>query len=151
MMTKHLNTEEELQNFAGSLAKLTPDNIIIYLDGPLGAGKTTFSRGFLRGLGYQEKVKSPTYTLVEPYEVSGKKIFHFDLYRLQDVNELEHIGIHDYFSQNAIFLIEWPEKGDPLLPPADLSCHFSFEDHGRVIKINAHTLRGEEVLKDAAL
>ena len=144
------STEDEMLAFAGELAKAISGNAIIFLQGPLGAGKTTFTRGFLRALGYHAKVKSPTYTLVEPYEIADKKIFHFDLYRLTNSHELEQIGIRDYFAQDAICLIEWPEKGFPLLPNADLICHFAFNDKGREISIESTSDKGKEILKHYA-
>ncbi len=150
-MIRFLPSELELLAFAAQLANAIDHSAIIFLYGPLGAGKTTLTRGFLQGLGYHEKVKSPTYTLVEPYEVAGKKIFHFDFYRLHDAKELEHIGIQDYFSQAAICLIEWPEKGVPLLPQADLSCYIAFKNQGRELRLEANSEQGEEIIKRLAL
>jgi tRNA threonylcarbamoyladenosine biosynthesis protein TsaE len=138
-------TENDMLAFSSALSPKIQPGTIIFLQGPLGAGKTTFTRGFLRGLGYQAKVKSPTYTLVEPYSLAHQTIFHFDLYRLQDPRELEHIGIHDYFRPEAICLIEWPEKGFPYLPSADLICTITPNQQGREIQIDALTLRGESV------
>lgn len=119
---------------------------IIFLHGPLGAGKTTFSRGFLRGLGYSGTVKSPTYTLVESYVFETVTVFHFDLYRVNDPHELEYMGIRDYFLPNTISLIEWPECGGELLPAPDLSCYIALQPSGREIKIVANSTRGEEIL-----
>jgi len=144
---KYFANEVELLHFSGELAKIIPSGTIIYLLGPLGAGKTTFTRGFLRGLAYQAKVKSPTYTLIEPYEIADKQIFHFDLYRLHDAKELEQIGIHEYFNERTICLIEWPEKGFPLLPAADLLCFIDFQDDGRKLRVEAQSERGEKILK----
>lgn len=144
----HLATEDAQLVFGGHLAKVIQDGTVIFLHGPLGAGKTTLTRGFLRGLGYEGKVKSPTYTLVEPYEVADKKIFHFDLYRLNHAEELEHIGINEYFSAESICLIEWPEKGFPLLPPSDIDCYISINQQGRDVRLQAHSAKGAQVLHD---
>ena len=118
-----LNNEEDTQNLAQVLAQHFTTGVI-YLIGDLGAGKTTLSRYFLQSLGHQGAVKSPTYTLVEPYHVQGKDIFHFDLYRLNDPYELELMGIRDYLdTPNALFLFEWPSKGGDEIPPAELIIH----------------------------
>ncbi len=147
MKIKHLATEKDTTDFAAQLATIIPSSTIIFLEGSLGAGKTTFTRGFLRALGVTSKIKSPTYTLVEPYEIAGKKIFHFDLYRLVDANELEQIGIRDYFAQEAICIIEWPEKGSPLLPAADIVCHITFAASGRKLSMQATSEKGEQILQ----
>lgn len=144
---KILMTENDMLIFAKQFAQAVNEGAIIFLHGELGAGKTTFVRGFLRGLGYEGKVKSPTYTLVEPYEINGKQIFHFDLYRLQDAKELEHIGIEEYFSISNTCLIEWPEKGFPLLPEPDLNCYIDTIDSGRELRIESHTSRGEAIIQ----
>ena len=109
-------------------------------------GKTTLARGFLRRLGHAGKVKSPTYTLVESYDISGKKFFHFDLYRLNRAEELYDIGIEEYFSNETICLIEWPEKGFPILPPADLLINIAIKAQVREINIQAGTLKGEGMI-----
>ena len=115
-----LNNEQDTQNLAQVLATQFRSGVI-YLIGDLGAGKTTLSRYFLQHLGHQGAVKSPTYTLVEPYQIQGQDIFHFDLYRLNDPYELELMGIRDYLeTPNALFLFEWPSKGGDEIPPADL-------------------------------
>lgn len=138
--------ESDMLSFASALAKGTKENAIIYLFGPLGAGKTTFTRGFLRGLGFTGKVKSPTYAVVEPYDIQGRKIFHFDFYRIKDAKELEFIGIEDYFSEPAICLIEWPEKGFPMLPDPDLACYIAFAEGGREVCLKAHSALGLTIL-----
>ncbi|VVC75033.1 tRNA threonylcarbamoyladenosine biosynthesis protein TsaE [Aquicella siphonis] len=145
--TTHLTNEGATLAFGVRLAQAVKSGVILYLDGQLGAGKTTLTRGFLRGLGYQGKVKSPTFTLVEPYEVSGKKIFHFDFYRLDHPEELMHIGIAEYFDPGSVCLIEWPEKGYPVLPEADLICHIAIEPEGRSLRLEARSQRGDEILK----
>lgn len=107
---------------------------VIYLEGELGAGKTTFARGVIQQFGITSRVKSPTYTLVEPYTIREIRIYHFDFYRLGDPEELEYIGARDYFAEGALCLIEWPERGQPLVPPADLTVRISFESIGRRVE-----------------
>lgn len=115
-----LNNEQDTQNLAQILAQHFTTGVV-YLIGDLGAGKTTLTRHYLQHLGHQGSVKSPTYTLVEPYQVKGHDIFHFDLYRLNDPYELELMGIRDYLeTPNALFLFEWPSKGGDEIPAADL-------------------------------
>lgn len=140
-------SESEMLRLGRKLAKATANQLILFLYGPLGAGKTTFVRGFLRELGYQDKVKSPTYTLVEPYHLPQCDVFHFDFYRLNATNELEHIGIHEYFSTPAICLLEWPEKALPLLPSPDLACYITFVDQAREVRLQAYSALGESILK----
>lgn len=102
------------------LAKLLSGHGTVFLDGDLGSGKTTLTRGLLRAMGYKGAVKSPTFTIVEPYEIGEYKIYHFDLYRLEDPEELEYIGFDDFFENEPLCLIEWPEKGVGYLPEGDL-------------------------------
>lgn len=145
-LIKTIELETDMLDLGGELAVAMTQGAVIYLHGDLGAGKTTLTRGFLRRLGHEGKVKSPTYTLVEPYELAGRHVYHFDFYRLETAQELEHIGIHDYFFPNAICLIEWPQKGFPLLPPADLACYIEIRDKSREVRIEACTLLGETIL-----
>ena len=114
-MRKYLNSAEETEQFGAELFKSMPSKSLIFLYGDLGAGKTTLVRGFLRAAGYNGAVKSPTYTLVEEYTIGRRKIFHFDLYRVADPEELEWIGIRDYFDQDSVCFIEWPDKGKGFL------------------------------------
>ena len=115
-----VHTEEDTAKFAQQFAQQLRAPQVIYLQGDLGAGKTTLVRYILQALGHDGVVKSPTYTLVEGYEVGDTKVQHFDLYRLNDPHELEFIGIDDYFTEQTIAFIEWPEKGQGLIPPADV-------------------------------
>jgi tRNA threonylcarbamoyladenosine biosynthesis protein TsaE len=120
--------------------------LTIWLQGDLGAGKTTFARGFLHGLGYEGVVKSPTYTLVEPYEpVPGLHCYHFDLYRLIDAEELEFTGARDYFDDNSLCLIEWPEKAAACLPAPDIQCQLVLKNTGRQMTLIPGTDHGRAV------
>jgi len=120
---------------------------IVYLEGDLGSGKTTFSRGWIQSLGHKGAVKSPTYTLVEPYQLNVGSVYHFDLYRLADPEELEYIGVRDYFDSSSLCLIEWPQKGVGFLPQPDLHLTFSYQDVGRRLQIEAFTPTAKTALQ----
>lgn len=118
---------------------------IIYLLGDLGAGKTTLTRGFMRGFGYQGAVKSPTYTLVEPYEFTLCNIYHFDLYRLSAAEEVSYLGTEDYFSSENLCLIEWAERGKGVIPEPDLSLELVPSYKGRELRSYPSSDRGEQI------
>jgi tRNA threonylcarbamoyladenosine biosynthesis protein TsaE len=131
-----LSDNEATQQFGARLWELLPKKSLIFLHGDLGAGKTTLVRGLLRAAGVTGAIKSPTYALIEEYDVSERKIFHFDLYRLADSEELEWIGIDDYLNQNALCFIEWSEKGAGVLPAANVNITLTSQDSGRLVKID---------------
>ncbi|MGJ0483678.1 MAG: tRNA (adenosine(37)-N6)-threonylcarbamoyltransferase complex ATPase subunit type 1 TsaE [Methylomicrobium sp.] len=134
-MQRYLDSTEATERFGAALWRLLPSKCLVFLYGDLGAGKTTLVRGFLQAAGHLGAVKSPTYTLVEEYQVGERKIYHFDLYRLADPEELEWIGIRDYLEEESICLVEWPGMGKGMLPAADVSIRLGVQDAGRLIDI----------------
>lgn len=137
MIQKFLADTEATEAFGKQLWQQLPEKCVVFLHGDLGAGKTTLVRGFLRAAGFSGAVKSPTYTLVEDYNVNGRKIFHFDLYRLTDPEELEWIGIRDYFDDNAVCFIEWPTQGEGYLPKADKVITLTAQGEGRIVQMQS--------------
>jgi tRNA threonylcarbamoyladenosine biosynthesis protein TsaE len=108
--------------------------VVVHLGGPLGAGKTTLARGLLAGLGHTGRVRSPTFTLLEPYELPGCLVIHLDLYRLADPAELDYLGLHDLLSPGSLVLVEWAERGGDRLPGPDLQITLDYDEPGRVAR-----------------
>ena len=141
--TKHF---EETALLGEKLAKIVSPGDLIFLQGDLGSGKTTFMRGFLRGLDFMGKVKSPSYTLLEQYYLK-LTINHFDLYRFKDQNEWEDAGFNEFMNNTDVNVIEWPEKAINVIPQSDLTVGFSYKNEdSRNISIISNTLRGKECI-----
>ena len=138
------NTEAML-TLGHKLAKKSIAECVIFLQGPLGAGKTTLIRGLLQGLGYDSAVKSPTYTLVETYALPTHTIYHWDMFRIKDPEELEFMGIRDYSQEPAWWLVEWPEQVVEMLPKADLTITIEVEGTGRQVLLEPHTAKGQQL------
>ncbi len=144
----HLKSESVTLALGVKISPILRPGLIIFLKGNLGSGKTTFTRGILRGLGYKGKVKSPTYNLVELYKIYRLYFYHFDFYRFTDPEEWEEAGFREYFNKNSICLVEWPEKAEKLLPIPDIEISFTINEMGRDIEIQAGTEVGRQCLKD---
>jgi len=138
-MKNLIRSADEMEATGAALVNDLHAPAVIYLHGDLGAGKTTLVRGALRGLGYQGLVKSPTFTLVETYSFSKLEVYHFDLYRISDPEELDYIGIREFCSGSNICFIEWPNLGKPLVPRATLEIYIEYVPEGRQISITKHT------------
>lgn len=145
-----IHDEAEMLALGGRLAQVCNDAIVIYLHGQLGAGKTTLVRGFMRSMGYTGAVKSPTYTLIEPYEVGGWRLYHLDLYRVQNSAELAFLGLRELYEGKVIMLVEWPERGVGFLPPADLVLDIEYALAGRSLIPQPLTPVGEAIVKALA-
>jgi tRNA threonylcarbamoyladenosine biosynthesis protein TsaE len=148
-LSVNLEGERKMQDFGAQLATAIGKidaPLLILLNGDLGAGKTTISRGVLQGLGHQGAVKSPTYTLVEPYELDIGTVYHFDLYRLIDSEELEHIGFSDYLSAAKLCIIEWPKNGGSYIPKPDISIDISVYQLSRQVTLDSMTECGNQCI-----
>jgi tRNA threonylcarbamoyladenosine biosynthesis protein TsaE len=132
------NCEDDTEAAGAELAMRTREGDVIFLHGALGAGKTTLVRGFLRALGYDGPVVSPTYTLIEPYRAGNRDVAHLDLYRLRDGRELENLGLRDLLDGRVIIVVEWPERGLDDLPAPTVSVEIAEQDDERVIAMDRH-------------
>jgi tRNA threonylcarbamoyladenosine biosynthesis protein TsaE len=143
--------DAETQGALGArLAGLLPPRLMVTLAGDLGTGKTTLVRGLLRGLGHSGPVRSPTFTLVEPYELDRVRVYHLDLYRLADPEELEYLGLRDMAGEEAVLLVEWPERGAGALPPVDLAVTLHYQPPGRRLVLTARSRTGARLLESLA-
>jgi tRNA threonylcarbamoyladenosine biosynthesis protein TsaE len=145
-----LSDSTQTERLGRCLAQLQLAPAVIFLSGELGAGKTTFSRGFIQACGHRGAVKSPTYTLIEPYELANGKVYHLDLYRLRDPAELEFLGLEDLLAEGGICLIEWPEQAGSLLPPPDLTIRLLYANEARTAQLIAHHARAQHWLQSLA-
>ncbi len=146
MLELVLDSAAATEALGADLASALPPGGVIYLRGDLGSGKTTLVRGLLHGLGHDGTVKSPTYTLVEPYQIADQRLFHWDLYRLADPEELEFLGLREQLDGKAILLIEWPEHGLGELPAVDLEITLDYAGTGRNSRLEAHSATGAMLL-----
>lgn len=144
-MRIHLAGEAAQVTFGRRLAGHLRPPCVIYLQGDLGTGKTTLVRGVLRGLGYTGPVRSPTYTLLEPYELEDMRLYHLDLYRLCGPEELEYLGLRDLLDDRSLLLVEWPERGEGDLPPPGLSIRIGYAGDSRVLELVGDGVCGEEL------
>ena len=136
-MKVNLPDEAATLSIAAAMGRCLPSSLILFLEGQLGAGKTTLVRGMIQSLGYAGKVKSPTYGLVERYQLPDILIHHLDLYRLGHPEELEFLGIRDIIAEPGVVAIEWPERGQGMLPQANIICHLRVLDEGRELRLGA--------------
>jgi tRNA threonylcarbamoyladenosine biosynthesis protein TsaE len=147
LLERILATEADTERLGAALASQLRAGLVLFLHGELGTGKTTLVRGVLRGLGYTGAVKSPTYTLVEPYQMGGLAIYHFDLYRLNDPEELEFLGMRDYLEGKGVCLVEWAERGAGVLPVPDVDIAIERQEVGRVVRFTSRTENGAMLLR----
>jgi tRNA threonylcarbamoyladenosine biosynthesis protein TsaE len=138
----HLPDEAATEALGTALARTLAPGLQIWLQGNLGTGKTTLTRGLLRGLGHEGKVKSPTYTLIEPYVVSRLNLYHFDFYRFTSPDEYLDAGLDEYFAGEGVCIVEWPDKASPHLPPPDVEIVLQAGNGGRNVAISGNTEAG---------
>ena len=136
---KYFPSEQELEVFANKFASDLHLPLVIWLQGDLGAGKTSFARALIHALGYKGRVKSPTYGLLEQYQIASLQVLHMDLYRINDRGELEFLGLEDLLDDKTILLIEWPDKGGDWLPEPDFIFEFGYASEGRDLHWIART------------
>lgn len=148
-MTLRIPTAQAMEALGGDLARAAAEleGVRIFLRGDLGTGKTTLVRGFLRAAGHQGHVRSPTYTLIEPYPLSGGEVFHLDLYRLAAAEELEYLGLRDLEQPGTSLLVEWPQQGQGVLPTPDLELDLSYDGAERRVQLAAGSDKGERLLR----
>lgn len=147
-LKRHLPAEADTAALGAALAAALCPGLVIYLQGDLGAGKTTLVRALLRALGHRGHVKSPTYTLIEPYVVSRLDLYHFDFYRFTSPDEFIDAGLDEYFAGRGVCLVEWPDKAQPYVPPADLDISLTYAGSGRHAELGARTEAGRRCLSD---
>ena len=138
-------TEEASAELAGHFARVIQAPCVIYLRGDLGAGKTLFTRAYIHALGYEGYVKSPSYGLLETYEVAGRTVLHLDLYRIEDPEELEYLAIRDLYDANTVLMVEWPDRGDSYLPAPDVVLEFGEKGESRFINCRVFSQHGREL------
>jgi tRNA threonylcarbamoyladenosine biosynthesis protein TsaE len=133
--------------FGERLAVYLPARFAVFLEGDLGTGKTTLARGILHGLGHRGAVRSPTYTLIEPYEIGLRRLYHLDLYRLSNPEELDYLGLRDLAAEDAVLLVEWPERGAGALPAPDLRIRLDYLPDGRRLTLDGASESGQALVQ----
>ncbi len=149
-MKLEIQGEASQEALGGRLASQLYPPMVVYLEGDLGTGKTTLTRGVLRGLGHSGSVRSPTYTLLEPYDLGFLHFYHLDLYRLGDPEELEYLGLRDLLGLDSVLFVEWPHKGGSGLPPSDLEIRLEYEGSGRSLDLVPFSPAGQELVRALA-
>lgn len=145
-LSARLINEQATVEMGRRLAQVLETGLVIYLEGDLGAGKTTLVRAMIQSLQQEARVKSPTYTLIERYIFPDFELIHLDLYRLNDPEEVEYLGLRDNQDKDVL-LIEWPERGQGWIPAADWIVQLAYAESGRNIQVSAHSMRGQSLLK----